>query len=138
MRAATTGLVIASILGGVITFHGTVTAEPFRVATVGDRMGSLTVGLTRVPIGSGRCGSVPATVVGWSVPGRPLDLENASVAGVLVDGKVVVVASYDEQNLSQAVTVYADLDGRGIITNVWSIGAAPPACTIVGMLHHSI
>ena len=48
----------------------------------------------------------------------------------------MALVAYDEDDLSAATTVYADLDGSGLITNEWSIAETPTLCAIVGSLHY--
>jgi hypothetical protein len=118
-------------LAVIFLLVGTATAAPLRDAKAGARIGSLVVGLDRISLDSGKCGEVAVDRVGWVVPGRPRDEDHASFVGFLVHGKIAVMASYDESNLDQAVVVYADLDGRDLITDVWPVDQAPSACWIV-------
>jgi hypothetical protein len=121
----------------VIVFVATTaTAAPLRNAKVGSRIGSLIVGLTRVTLDSGKCGIVPVDRVGWVVPGRSRDEDHASFVGFLVQGKIAVLASYDEEDLDKAVIVYADIDGKELITDVWPVEDAPSACWIVTRMLH--
>jgi hypothetical protein len=102
-------------------------AQPLRIAKVGDRMGALVTGLIKVdggPLGSCVAG---APVVGYIavVPGRSPDDDNASFQALTIGDHIVAMIAYDEQDLSAPVAVYADIDGNGLITNVWSIPNAP-------------
>ena len=115
----------------LLVLTGTATASPLRDAKAGSRIGGLVVGLTRIPLDSGKCGIVPVERVGWVVPGRPRDEDHASFVGFLVRGRIAVLASYDEGNLDTAMIVYADLDGHDLITDVWPVDQAPSACWIV-------
>jgi hypothetical protein len=115
----------------MLLLAGTATAAPLRDAKAGSRIGSLVVGLTRIPLDSGKCGMVPVERVGWVVPGRPRDEDHASFVGFLVHGRIAILASYDESNLDQAMVVYADLDGHDLITDVLPVEQAPSACWIV-------
>jgi hypothetical protein len=114
-------------------------AEPLRIAKVGDHMGSLVNGLTKVdgaPLGSCADGAPVVSYVDYVVPGRPADDDNASVQAFTIKEHVVAVVSYDEQDLSTPVAVYADMDGGGLVTDVWSVPDAPALCAIVQGLHY--
>lgn len=104
-------------------------------------LGSLTVGLKEVTLESGVCrtplGVVPVHRVGYVVPGREVNEDNASAVGlVLQSGHVAVLATFDETNMDAAVTVYADREGNGRVTDVWAVNEAPGACAIIGSLHY--
>lgn len=114
-------------------------AEPLRIAKVGDHMGSLVNGLTKVdgaPLGSCAAGAPVVSYIDYVVPGRPADDDNASLQAFTVGEHVVAVVSYDEQDLSAPVAVYADMDGGGLVTHVWSVPDAPALCAIVQGLHY--
>ncbi len=114
-------------------------AEPLRIAKVGDHMGSLVNGLTKVdgaPLGSCADGAPVVSYIDYVVPGRPADDDNASLQAFTVGEHVVAMVSYDEQDLSAPVAVYADMDGGGLVTHVWSVPDAPALCAIVRGLHY--
>ena len=109
-------------------------AEPLRVAKVGDPMGSLVTGLKKVDgaaLGSCSTGAPVVSYVNYVVPGRPADDDNASFQAFTLGDRVVAMVAYDEQDLSTPVAVYADMDGSGLITNVWPIKNAPALCAIM-------
>lgn len=127
-------VVFSAVLAlGAATFPQAPRAEaaPLRHAEIGDRMSSLTVGLNSFPDKDGNCGAVHVTSTGWVVPGRPLDEEHASVVTVEADGRTIAAAVYDEADLTEVTDVYADLEGRGMITHAWPGDLAPEACRIV-------
>lgn len=114
---------------------------PLRTAAVGDRMGALTVGLKEVTLDTGLCrtplGAVPLRRIGYIVPGREPNEENASVVGlVLLTGQIAVLATFDETNMDDAVTIYADREGNGLVTDVWAAEGAPMGCAIIGTLRY--
>ncbi len=114
-------------------------AEPLRIANVGDRMGSLVTGLRKIdggPLGSCTAGAPVVSYADYVVPGRPPDDTNASFQALIIGDHIVAMIAYDERDLSTPVSVYADIDGNGMVTNVWSIPAAPPLCAIVRGLHY--
>jgi hypothetical protein len=114
-------------------------AEPLRTAQVGDRMGSLVTGLRMVdggPLGSCAAGAPLVSYVDYVVPGRPPDDTNASFQALTIGDHVWAIIAYDEQDLSTPVAVYADIDGHGLVTNVWSIPHAPQLCAILRGLHY--
>ncbi len=114
-------------------------AEPLRIAKVGDRMGSLVTGLTKVdggPLGSCAAGDPVVSYVDYVVPGRPQDDDNASFQALTIGDRLVAMIAYDEQDLSTPVAIYADIDGHGLVTNVWLIPNAPQLCAIVQKLHY--
>src|SRR5712692_8951197 len=114
-------------------------AEPLRIAKVGDRMGSLVTGLRKVdgaPLGSCVAGAPVVSYVNYIVAGRPEDDDNASFQAITIGDHLVAMIAYDEQDLSIPVAVYADIDGNGLVTNVWSIPNAPQLCAIVQKLHY--
>jgi hypothetical protein len=114
-------------------------AEPLRIAKVGDRMGSLVAGLTKVnggPLGSCAAGDPVVSYVDYVVPGRPPDDTNASFQALTVGDRVWAMIAYDEQDLSTPVAIYADIDGHGLVTHVWSIPHAPQLCAILRGLHY--
>jgi hypothetical protein len=73
--------------------------------------------------------------VNYVVPGRPADDDNASFQAFTIGDRVVAVVAYDEQDLNTPVAVYADIDGKGLITNMWPIADAPEPCAIMQELH---
>ena len=96
--------------------------------------GSLTTGLRRVEGAAlGWCSTRAPVVsyINYVVPGRPGDADNASFQAFTLGDHLVVMVAYDEQDLSAPVSVHADLDGNGLITNVWSIENAPGLCAIM-------
>ncbi len=114
-------------------------AEPLRIAKVGDRMGSLVTGLKKldgVPLGYCAAGAPVVSYVSYVVPGRLEDDDNASFQAVTIGDHLVAMIAYDEQDLSAPVAIYADVDGHGLVTNVWSIPNAPQLCAIVQKLHY--
>jgi hypothetical protein len=120
----------------VLSVDAAAWAQPLRKAGVGDRMGSLVVGLTQIALETGVCktpqGAVPVRLAGYIVPGREANKDNASaVAVVLETGRMVVLATFDEANLDEPVTIYADKDGRGLVTNLWPVADAPSPCDII-------
>lgn len=113
-------------------------AQPLRTGKIGDRMDTLTEGLQIVNGGPiGLCGS-SGTVgyVDYVRPELPATDENASFVGLTVQNRTVIVVAYDEDDLSTPVAVYADLDGDGNITNVWTVDSAPSPCDILSQLHY--
>jgi hypothetical protein len=111
-------------------------ADPFYSAKIGERLTKLTVGLNSVSLDKGLCaGVLPAERVGWVIPGREKNEDNASVVGfyMIIKGQhqLVIMVTYDEQNKDEPSTVYADMDGKGLITNVWDAADAPGACQIM-------
>lgn len=114
-------------------------AQPLRIAKVGDRMGALVTGLIKVdggPLGSCVAGAPVVGYIDYVVPGRSPDDDNASFQALTIGDHIVAMIAYDEQDLSAPVAVYADIDGNGLITNVWSIPDAPQPCAIVRGLHY--
>ena len=125
----------------VLSVEAVAWAQPLRKAGVGDRMGSLTVGLTQISVDTGVCGTpqgaVPVRRAAFVVPGRDASEENASiVALVLATGRIVVLATFDEANLDEPVTIYADKDGHGLVTDLWPVADAPKPCDIVRGLRY--
>jgi hypothetical protein len=113
-------------------------AEPFRTAQIGDRIGSLLAGLRKVdagPVGSCPDGKIVG-YVDYVVPGRTPDDHNASFVGFTVGSHVVIVVAYDENDLSAPVNVYADMEGKGLITDVWPVDTAPSPCAIMQHLRY--
>lgn len=109
-------------------------AQPLRTAAVGDPIGSLVNGLTKVdagPVGSCGEGAPIISYVDYVVPGRPADDDNASFVGLTVGDRMVMLVAYDEEDLSAPVAVYADIDGEGTVTNVWPAAEAPEPCAIL-------
>ena len=128
-------------LAFVLSLAATAWAQPLRAAQVGDRMGSIIVGLTQITLDSGACrtpqGLVPVRRVAYVVPGRVTNEDNASaIAFIMMSGQVAVLATFDEANMDEAVTVYADKDGLGLVTNVWPVADAPRACDVIRDLHY--
>jgi len=114
-------------------------AEPLRIAKVGDRMGSLVTGLTKIdggPLGWCAAGAPVVSYVDYVVPGRTPDDTNASFQALTIGDRLVAMIAYDEQDLSSPVAIYADIDGHGLVTNVWLIPNAPQLCAIVQKLHY--
>ena len=109
-------------------------AQPLRIAQVGDRMGSLVTGLRKVDggaLGSCAAGAPVVSYVDYVVPGRTPDDDNASFQAFTVGDHIVALVSYDEEDLSAPVAVYADRDGKGLVTDVWSVTDVPGLCAIV-------
>ena len=113
-------------------------AQPLRTAAVGDQIGSLVTGLTKVDAGPvGSCGE-GAPAVGYVdsvVPGRQADDDHASFVGLTVGDRMVMLVAYDEEDLSTPVAVYADIDGHGTVTDVWPAVEAPGPCVILEQAH---
>jgi hypothetical protein len=57
---------------------------------------------------------------------------NASLIGFSVGDHVVILVAFDEDDLSTPLAVYADRNGKGLVTDVWSAADAPTLCEIVG------
>ena len=113
-------------------------AQALRTAAVGDQIGSLVTGLTKVDAGPvGSCGDGAPTIgyVDYVVPGRPADDDNASFVGLAVGDRIVMLVAYDEEDLSTPVAVYADIDGHGTVTDVWQAAEAPGPCVILDQAH---
>ena len=107
-------------------------AAPLRDANVGAPITSLLAGLNRVDRGVvGRCGQTDVSYADYVLPGRPQDDDHASFVGFSVNDRLLIVVSYDEEDLSVPVAVYADLDGSGMVTNTWAVEQAPQPCAIV-------
>jgi hypothetical protein len=109
-------------------------AASLRNANVGDRMGSLVAGLVKVdagPVGSCTAGGPVVRSIDYVVPGRPTDDDNASLIGFSVGDRVVILVAFDEDDLSTPLAVYADRNGKGLVTDVWPAADAPSLCEIV-------
>jgi hypothetical protein len=122
-----------------LTVATAASAQPLRTANVGDPMGSLVTGLDQAdggPLGSCAAGALVVSYVNYVVPGRPADDDNASFQAFTIGDRVVVMVAYDEQDLSTPVAVYADIEGKGQITNMWPVADAPDPCAIVERLHY--
>jgi hypothetical protein len=122
-----------------LTVATAASAQPLRTANVGDPMGSLVTGLDKAdggPLGSCAAGAPVVSYVNYVVPGRPADDDNASFQAFTIGDRVVVTVAYDEQDLSTPVAVYADIEGKGQITNMWPVADAPDPCAIVDGLHY--
>ena len=48
---------------------------------------------------------------------------------------MVVLVAYDEEDLSTPEAVYADIDGHGMVTDVWPAAEAPGPCVILEQAH---
>jgi len=108
------------------------TATPMRTAAVGDRMGSLVVGMSKIDSGrTGQCGDVSVKIFDYIVPGRPLDEDHASFIGAWAYDRLVVLVAFDEGDLTAPLQVYADLDGKGVITDTWTADDAPNGCELI-------
>jgi hypothetical protein len=117
----------------------TASAQPLRSANVGDRMGALVTGLQKVsggPLGSCAPGAPVVSFIDYVVPGRTPNDDNASFQAFTVGGHIVALVAYDEEDLSAPVAVYADADGNGLVTDMWSVEEAPALCAIVSNLHY--
>jgi len=122
-----------------MTVTSAASAQAFRIAKVGDRMGALVTGLRKVdggPLGSCGAGAPVVSYVDYVVPGRPADDDNASFQALTIGEHIVAMIAYDEQDLNAPVAVYADTEGNGLVTNVWSVPNAPQLCAIVRELHY--
>jgi hypothetical protein len=114
-------------------------AQALRIAQVGDRMGSLVTGLRKVEggaLGSCAAGAPVVSYVDYVVPGRSPDDDNASFQAFTIGDHVVAMVAYDEQDLSAPVAVYADMEGKGLVTDVWSVTTVPTLCAIVRGLRY--
>jgi hypothetical protein len=114
-------------------------AQALRIAQVGDRMGSLVTGLRKVEggaLGSCAAGAPVVSYVDYVVPGRSPDDDNASFQAFTIGDHVVAMVAYDEQDLSAPVAVYADMEGKGLVTDVWSVTTVPALCAIVRGLRY--
>jgi hypothetical protein len=112
-------------------------AQPLRTAKVGDRIGALVTGLGKInagPIRSCAEGAPALNYVDYVVPGRPADDDNASFVGLTSGDRIVILVAFDEDDLSTPVAVYADIEGKGLITNAWSVDQAPAPCAVVQQL----
>lgn len=130
---------VVSLVVLALTTTVAASGEPLRTASVGDRLGSLVTGLVKVEVGPiGACdpGTPIISYVDYVVPGRPADDDNASLIGFKMGDRVVMVVAFDEQDLSTPVTVYADMDGHGLITNVWPVADSPTPCDIMQQLRY--
>lgn len=122
-----------------ITIAMATSAQPLRAAKVGDRMGSLVTGLKKVDgaaLGSCSPGAPIVRYFNYVVPDRPADDDNASFPALTIGERIVAIVAYDEQNLSRVVAVYADMDGNGLITNVWPIVNVPAPCALMQGLRY--
>lgn len=114
-------------------------AQALRTAQVGDRMGFLVTGLRKVDGGAlGSCapGAPVISYVDYVVPGRPPDDDNASFQAFTAGDHIVAMIAYDEQDLAAPVAIYADMDGKGLVTNVWSVTNVPTLCAIMKDLRY--
>ncbi len=100
----TIGLLVA--LAVVLTGITTVTAAPLRSAQIGDRAGSLTVGLAEFHADDFNCGAFQVAESGWVRPGDPKDEDHAIFMGGYVDGTLRVVTAYDASDPSLVVETY--------------------------------
>ena len=132
MRQIVAILTLAVVLCGGIPAH----AAPLRKADVGTPMKDLLKDLNRLDRGvAGRCGDTSVSYSAYVTPNRPQDDDHASFVGFSVKDRLAIVVAYDEEDLSVPVTVYADLDGTGNVTNVWAVDKAPRPCAIMSQLH---
>jgi hypothetical protein len=110
---------------------------PMRTAKIGDRMGALVVGMAKVDSGrKGTCGDTPVQIFDYIVPGRPLDEDHASFIGAWAFDRLVVLVSFDESDLTVPITVYADLEGQGLVTDLWAVEEAPAGCELIQRARH--
>ena len=138
------------VILAVIFCTTTVSAEHVRSAKVGDQVESLLTGLALVNgAGVGACPGSNAAILYtqffvpptkgsfnlWNAMGSH-DVDNAAVLGFMIGTHIIMLVAFDEQNPSVVARVYADLDGKGLITNVWSAFEAPALCEVVPQLHY--
>lgn len=110
---------------------------PMRTGKVGDRIGSLVVGMAKVASGrKGTCGDTSVQILDYIVPGRPLDEDHASFIGAWAYDRLVILVSFDESDLTVPVTVYADLAGQGLVTDLWAVDEAPGGCELIQRASH--
>lgn len=122
-------------LAAVLCVGAAVSADSLRQADVGTPMKTLLTGLNRIDRGvAGRCGGIEVSRTAFVMPSRPQDEDNASFIGLSVKDRLAIVIAYDEQDLGTPVTVYADLDGVGNVTNVWAVEKAPHPCAILSQM----
>jgi hypothetical protein len=124
-------------------------AQHLRSAKVGDRLASLVTGLAAVNgAGVGACAQSGASILyaQFLVPPR-VDVpflgvlgnkedDNASYLVFLIGTRMVMMIAFDEQDPSVPAAVYADLDGKGLITNIWPAAQAPSLCAVVQQLRY--
>jgi hypothetical protein len=142
-------LAVPLVVLAIVMVVGPASAQHVRAAKVGDRIVSLLTGL--VPVNGGPLGTCPASAAlivyaQFLVPPRvdvslfgPLgnhEDDNASFVGFFIGNRFVMLVAFDEQQISTPAEVYADLDGNGMITNVWPAAQAPTLCAIVQQLHY--
>ncbi len=113
-------------------------AAPIRTSKVGDRMGALVVGMVKVDSGAETaCGRTPVRIFDYVVPGRPLDEDHASFIGIWAYDRLVILVSFDDEDLSAPVEVYADLTGDGLVTHLWAVDDAPSGCQLILKAQHA-
>jgi hypothetical protein len=126
----------AAVAAVMWTCVAAASAAPLRNADVGAPMTALLSGLNRVDRGVvGRCGETEVSYADYVVPGRPQDDDHASFVGFSAKDRLVIIVAYDEDDLGVPVTVYADLDGAGNVTNTWTVENAPQPCAILSQMH---
>lgn len=114
-------------------------AQALRIASVGDPMGSLVTGLSKVDgasLGACAAGGPVVSYVDYVVQGRTPDDNNASFQAFTIGDHVVAMVAYDEEDLSAPLAVYADMNRNGLVTNVWSVSDTPALCAIVQGLRY--
>ena len=134
----------------VTLYTMTASAQQVPSAKVGDQVGSLLTGLA--PVNGAGAGSCPGSSAAiyyeqflvpptsgsfnlWNSMGSH-DVDNASFLSFMIDTHIIMLVAFDEQDPSVVAEVYADLDGRGLITNVYPADQAPALCDVVQQLHY--
>jgi len=133
----------------VTSLAAAASAQHVRSAKVGDRLASLVTGLSVVNgAGVGTCPGSSAAILyaQFLVPPRVdygvfgvlgnRDDDNASYVAFLIGTRTVMMVAFDEQDPSVPAVAYADLDGQGLITNIWPVAQAPSLCAVVQQLHY--
>lgn len=133
------------------TFYtATVSAQQVRSAKVGDQVESFVTGLA--PVNGGGVGSCPGSSAAifyeqffvpatsgsftlWNSMGSH-DVDNASFMSYEIGTHVIMLVAFDEHDPSLVAAVYADLDGKGLITNIYPAAQAPALCEVVQQLHY--
>ena len=134
----------------VTLYTTTISAQQVRSAKVGDQVGSFLTGLA--PVNGAGAGSCPGSSAAiyyeeffvpptsgsfnlWNSMGSH-DVDNASFLSFMIDTHIIMLVAFDEQDPSVVAEVYADLDGKGLITNVYPADQAPALCEVVQQLHY--
>jgi hypothetical protein len=134
-----------------VTFCTTAaSAQQARSANVGDQVEALLTGLA--PVNGAGVGSCPGSSAAifyeqffvpptsgsftlWNSMGSH-DVDNAAFLSYMIGTRIIMLVAFDEQNPSVPAEVYADLDGKGLITNVYPAAQAPLLCEVVQQLHY--